>query len=241
MLMRSLAIPHAGARAGIDFPHVHDLAVEAPDARALVSLLKAQKCFSYKAKDVLFHEGDAAESVFLVASGMICLYRFMPNGQRMISRFIFPHEIVGLAFDADCSFTAACIEPTTVYRIARSNLNPLCAHSTSLQNDVVLMLRHELRTEHADHLPMMHQNAEARVARLLRILARHSGADCRKGERIQLPMTRSDIADFLGLTIETVCRTFSRMKEEGLISASAPDQILVEDVDALKSLADGED
>ena len=241
MLMRSMAVPHADQHAGIGFPGVKDLAFEAPEARALVALLKAQKPVYFKAKDVLFHEGDAADSVFLVASGMICLYRFMPNGRRIIARFIFPHDIVGLAFDSDFSFTAACIEPTTVYKIARSNLGPLCAHSPVLQNDVVLMLKYELRTEHEDHLPMMHQTAEARVARLLRMLARRTGTDCRKGERIQLSMTRSDIADFLGLTIETVCRTFSRMKEEGLISASAPDRILVENADALISLADGEE
>ncbi len=241
MLTRSMAVPHVGPHAGIGFPNVKDLAFEAPEARALVALLKAQKPLSCKAKEVLFHEGDAADSVFLVASGMLCLYRFMPNGQRMIARFIFPHEIVGLAFDTDCSFTAACIEPTTVYKIARSSLNPLCAHSPVLQNDVVLMLKYELRTEHEDHLPMMHQNAEARVARLLRMLARRTSTDCRKGERIQLPMTRSDIADFLGLTIETVCRTFTRMKEEGLISAPTPDRIRVENVDALISLADGDE
>lgn len=86
----------------------------------------------------------------------------------------------------------------------------------------------------------MHQAAEARVARLLRMLARRTGVDCRKGEGIQLSMTRNDIADFLGLTTETVCRTFS-MKEEGLISASAPDRIRVENVDALISLACGEE
>ena len=241
MLMGSLATPHAGAHAGIEFPNAKGVAIEPPEARALVGLLKTQKPLAYKAKDVLFHEGDAADSVFLVASGMICLYRFMPNGQRMIARFIFPHDIVGLSFDADCHFTAACIEPTTVYRIARSSLNPLCAHSPVLQNDVVLTLKHELRTEQEDHLPMMHLNAEARVARLLRMVARHTGADCRKGERIQLAMTRGDIADFLGLTIETVCRTFSRMKEEGLISAPTPDRIRIENVDALISLADGEE
>jgi CRP/FNR family transcriptional regulator len=241
MLMRSMATPPVGQHAGIGFPGVKDISFEAPEARALVALLKAQKAISFKAKDVLFHEGDAADSVFLVTSGLICLYRFMPNGRRIIARFIFPHEIVGLAFESDCSFTAACIEPTTVHKIALSSLSPLCAHSPVLQNDVVLMLKYDLRTEHEDHLPMMHQHAEARVARLLRMLARRTGADCRKGDRIQLSMTRSDIADFLGLTIETVCRTISRMKEVGLISASAPDQILVENLDALISLADGDE
>jgi CRP/FNR family transcriptional regulator len=241
MLLGSLATPHAGARAGFDFPNVRNLASAAPETRALVALLKTHKPIAYKAKDVLFHEGDVADSVFLVASGMICLYRFMPNGQRMIARFIFPHEVVGLSFVTDCDFTAACVEPTTVYKIARSSLTPLCAHSPVLQNDVVLMLKHELRLEQEDHLPIMHLNAEARVARLLRIVARHTGADCRKGERIQLAMTRADIADFLGLTIETVCRTFSRMKEEGLISAPSPDRIRIENVDAFISLADGEE
>ena len=210
------------------------------EARTLSSIVKGQKQICYSPKSIIFHEGDDSDSIYQLASGMVCLYRFLPNGRRLIARFLVAQDIVGLSFDEECPFTAECVEPTTVYKIARSQVRTLCAHSPALQNEVAMLLKTELTTERNDILPMMHLLAEGRVARLLLILARRGGASCNSGDRIQISMTRGDIADFIGLTTETVCRSFAKLRKAGLISAVSPDKVLIKNLPGLIAIAEGE-
>lgn len=240
MLMRSAVT--SSKRIPDHFGVLNDFDREAlaPEVQSLTALLKSQKQVVFRPKDILFREGDPADNVFLIVTGTVCLYRFMPGGRRVIGRFLFEHDMAGISFGDEYPFTAECLSTTTAYKIARSRLDPLCAHSPSLQNDLVRMLKYELATERENHLPMMHQAADARVARLLRMLVRQNGGEEEDGTRIHLSMSRNDVADFLGLTIETVCRSIKKLKETGLISTSSPDQIRVENMHDLAMLADGE-
>lgn len=206
---------------------------------ALMTLIRAQKPVNFEAKSIIFREFDTVDSLFFIASGIVSLFGFLPSGRRLIARFMFADEIAGLWFNDIYPFTAECITPTTVVKVRRSELDALCAHSPALQNDVVLALKQELASEREDHLPMMHHVADGRVALLLLMLARRNGADCRHGTPIRVPMKRADIADYLGLTMETVCRTFTKLKGDGLISLSTPDQVWIKDVGKLMTLAEG--
>jgi CRP/FNR family transcriptional regulator len=225
-------VDHLGA------PSVYNSAASA-NITALTTLLRRQKPVNFMAKKFLFQEGDSVDSVFLIAGGAVCLYRFLPSGRRLIARFLFADEIAGLSFNDEYPFTAECITPTTVFKFMRKELHALCAHSPALQNDMVLALKQELTSEREDHLPLMHQAAHIRVACLLRMMALRNGVDYRQGVSIRLPMRRGDIADYLGLTLETVCRSFKKLKDDGLISASTPDQVWIEDVSKLMALTDG--
>jgi CRP/FNR family transcriptional regulator len=211
------------------------------EAMTLTALLRAQSKVAFNAKRTIFHEEAPADSVLLLESGTVSLFRFLPNGRRLISRFLFAGDIIGLSFDDEYPVSAECVTPVTAYQLSRSVLQRLCAHSPALQNDVVRVLKCELTSEHEDHLPLMHQPSDSRVARLLRMVARRNGAECQKGQPIQLLMTRGDIADYLGLTNETVSRSFKKLKDQGVISESSPNLIRVEDVHRLMSLADGEE
>jgi CRP/FNR family transcriptional regulator len=73
------------------------------------------------------------------------------------------------------------------------------------------------------------------------MLARREGLDGGNGGAIQLTMTRSDIADYLGISVETVCRSFTKLKEEGLIASSSPDRIWIKNMARLSSLGEGQD
>jgi CRP/FNR family transcriptional regulator len=219
-------------------PSVYSRATAAKTTN-LTGLLRAQKPVSFMAKTNIFRDGDPVDSIFLIASGSVCLHQFLPNGRRLISRFLFPDDIVGLWFTDEYPLTAQCITPTTVFKFERSELNALCAHSPALQGDVMRALKQDLTTEHEDHLPMLHQAAHARVARLLLMIARRNNPDCRNDEPIQLSMSRGDIADYLGLTLETVCRTFTKLKGDGCICASSPEQIWIKDFRKLSALIEG--
>jgi CRP/FNR family transcriptional regulator len=204
-------------------------------------LLRAQKMSRFASKQIIFHEDDPADAVFLFASGTVGQYRFLPNGRRLVAGFLFPGDFAGLSFGERYSLTAECITPTTAYSISRSELNVLCDHSTALQNDLVRLLKQELVSEREAHLPMLHQAAHARVARLLLMLARREGIDGRNDISLQLTMTRGDIADYLGISVETVCRSFTKLKEDRLIASSSPDRISIKDMARLSSLGDGQE
>jgi CRP/FNR family transcriptional regulator len=240
MFMRSPEAPQRGIvdRSGLSDPESG--AFPRSEARTLSSIVKSQRQVCYSPKAIIFHEGDTSDSIYQLASGLVCLYRFLPNGRRLILRFIDGQDFVGLSFDDECPFTAECVESTTVYKIARSRVRTLCAHSPALQNEVTLLLKSELMSERNDILPMMHLLAEGRVARLLLMLARRGGAICHAGDRIQISMTRGDIADFVGLTTETVCRSFAKLKRAGLISTISSDKVMIKDLPGLISVADGD-
>jgi CRP-like cAMP-binding protein len=211
------------------------------DAASLRALFRCQKLTPFEARKVLFREGDRADAVFLIVSGLVRTYRFFPNGRRVLARFLFPGDIVGLEFGDVYPFTAEAIRDVGCYRLTVRQLELLCKHSTALQSDLVTSLRRQIAVGDDEILPLKHQNADARVARLLSILARHGGCSLRNGARIELAMSRADIADFVGLTIETVCRTFSKLKNDGLISLPTPDDVQVLNAPRLLALAEEED
>jgi CRP/FNR family transcriptional regulator len=207
----------------------------------LTLLLRAQKMIRFASKQIIFHEDDPADAVFLFASGTVGQYRFLPNGRRLVAGFLFPGDFAGLSFGERYSLTAQSIAPTAAYSLPRAELNVLCNHSTALQTDLVCLLKQELVSEREAHLPMLHQAAHARVARLLLMLPRRKGIDGGNGEAVQLTMTRSDIADYLGISVETVCRSFTKLKEDRLIASSSPDRIWIKNMARLSSLGEGQE
>ncbi len=207
----------------------------------MTRLLQSQKLIRFASKQIIFHEDDPADAVFLFASGTVGQYRFLPNGRRLVAGFLFPGDFAGLSFGERYGLTAQSIAPTTAYSISRAELTMLCDHSTALQNDLVQLLKQELVSEREAHLPMLHQAAHARVARLLLMLVRRKGHDGGHGEAVQLTMTRADIADYLGISVETVCRSFTKLKEDRLIASSSPDRISIRDMARLSSLGDGQE
>jgi CRP/FNR family transcriptional regulator len=172
----------------------------------------------------LFQEGDTADEVFTLTDGMLKLYKLMSDGRRQIVGFLVPGDFLGLAFGRTYVYSAEAVVPTAVCRFRRSQFLGLLEECPALEKEILGRTSTELAAAQEQMLLLGRKTARERVASFIVALARRRklGAD----GPLELPMSRADIADYLGLTIETVSRTFTMFRKERLIGL--PDKHLVE-------------
>ncbi len=176
---------------------------------------------------VLFFETDPANHVFEVLKGALRLYKLMPDGRRAITGFIFPGEILGVAFKDRYLYSAEAVTQVRLQRYPRAQLHDNLARSPGLSREVLAMACDELSAAQDQVLLLARKSAYERIASFLLTVARRLSADGEPVREIDLPMTRLDIADYLGLTIETVSRAFSKLKADGLIALPSPHKVVV--------------
>ena len=185
----------------------------------------------------LFYEGDAADCYYKIVSGAVRSFKLLRDGRRHITDFLMAGDFIGVeALDRHGS-TAEAVNDTTVIRYERRIMDALVSRSPRVGKFLLDRLCAELSEARSRMLLLGRMNARERLASfLLRIAARSRREDC---DTIPLPMTRSDIGDHLGLTTETVCRTFAQLKSAGLIEARSPHDLRVLKRPALAALAQG--
>ncbi|SFS55395.1 CRP/FNR family transcriptional regulator, nitrogen fixation regulation protein [Sulfitobacter marinus] len=188
----------------------------------------------------LFHEGDTANHVYEVKSGVLRLTRVLENGRRQVIAFGLPGDIIGFpngdAHHTDCDVVATA----EIIAHRRSKLETGAGDPETHQR----LLRAALReiTAMQDHFMMLaRKSAAEKVASFLLAISNRTGAPLGNYTAFSLPMSRADIADFLGLTVETVSRTFSILRKDGVISLETPQTVLVLDTGALLDASQSED
>lgn len=193
---------------------------------------------------MIFKIGDRASRFFLVTSGVVRGYLELPDGRRQVTDFFFPGDFLVLRPGATYSLTAEAITDVEllVYSVNPREGTPMTI-SPSMSPEVTRLFLEALRQRLSDARDKMvslgRKTAEERLASFLISLARHTGSD--NGTRIMVPMTRADIADHLGLTLETVSRMFKLLRTKGIISLPSATEIRVLDRVALESLGNGEE
>jgi CRP/FNR family transcriptional regulator len=188
-------------------------------------------------REDLFLEGDEATHVYEVTEGVVCLYRIMPDGNRHILAFRFPGDIVGLCSPATYGYNAQAVGDTRVRRISRAGLERMIDERSDFARRLLRMATAELNAMR-DHLTCLaSKSAEAKVADFLLMLAGRSTARAGNAVVVNLPMTRTDIGDYLGLTIETVSRTISKLRRTGVIDLPRTTQVVVRSTGRLAELA----
>jgi CRP/FNR family transcriptional regulator, nitrogen fixation regulation protein len=175
----------------------------------------------------IYGQGEKAGHIYQVEFGAVRTYRLLADGRRQISAFYLPGEVFGFEADATHHFFAEAISATGI-RIFRSSACP------NLSNDLLpLALKSLVRTQ--EHLLVLgRQSAAERVAAFLLDMAERQGGL----NQFDLPMSRMDIADYLGLTIETVSRTFSKLKEKGIIRLPSLRSVEIVKWDALQYMSE---
>lgn len=186
----------------------------------------------------LYFEGDEVEWLYQVTSGVLRLTRLLADGRRQVIAFGYPGDIVG--FPADDLHHTDCEALTDV------RLQPFRrSHLESGEGDPALhcaLLQAALREICAmqDHFMMLgRKSATEKLASFLCVLSERVGEEFGPHRQINLPMSRSDIADFLGLTTETVSRTFTQLRKSGIIAIDNIHTIIIQRPTALLSLAEG--
>ena len=185
----------------------------------------------------VFWEGDPARDVFEVRAGLLRLYRILPDGRRAIVGFIFPGEILGVSFQDKYLFTAEAVDAVSVRRMSRSAFHAAVERSADLRPELLSYLRDEMCAAQDQMLLVMRGSADERVAAFLLHIARQTVGEPRRGTEFCLAMYRSDIADYLGMSLETVSRSLSKLKAQGVITLDGPSRPTVLRPRALRELA----
>ncbi len=192
-----------------------------------------------KAGEGLIRQGDPAGHVFNITSGSVRVYKLLPDGRRQITGFLFAGDFVGLATGEDYAFSAEAIEDATLCRFRKSDYRALIREAPALESALLERATHELAAAQNQMLLLGRKTALERVASFLLNLPEDPVRPATDG-LVRLPMTRAEIADYLGLTIETVSRVFSRLKTTGVIRLVSLHELRIENPDRLAVLAEGE-
>lgn len=187
----------------------------------------AQPVSFFGAGSEIYAQGESAGGLYEVEFGCVRIYRLLADGRRQISAFHFAGEIFGFEASSTHHFFAEAIVSSGI-RLIRSNPSPDGCHEI-----LPFALQNLVRAQ--EHLLLLgRQNAVERVAAFLADMAERQGGL----EHIDLPMSRTDIADYLGLTIETVSRVFSRLKQKGVIRLHGARSVEIKRMEVLRTMAE---
>ena len=213
----------AGRRAPID------LSIATHPLTDAFDLIGALMPFTRNAE--IYGEKEPAEYLYKVISGTVRTYKVLTDGRRQIGAFYLPGDIFGFETGADHAFSAEAITNTKVLVIKRSAVKALAARDYSVAEQLLSLTAHEL-TRAQNHIMLLIKTAQERVAGfLLEMADRVQGRN-----EVDLPMSRQDIADYLGLTIETVSRTLTHLEHCAAIALPTSRRILLRDPAALRQL-----
>lgn len=209
------------------------------DDDALDQLERLHTMCDLDSEESLFMEGDAATSFFTVLKGALRLSKLLPDGRRQIIGFVLPGEFLGLTPGQSHGHNAEALMPSSLCRFALSDLERIGRKAPEMNSRLLAMTSSMLSLAEEHMLLLGRMNALEKTANFLQCLHERAAATNQTTSPLILPMSRADIADYLGLTIETISRTFTKLKVNKIISLPEHNLVLIDDVEALARLAEG--
>ena len=186
---------------------------------------------------VIFEEGEPAEYAYNISRGEVRLYKLLPDGRRQITGFLGEGDFLGLVTDDTYAYGAEAMTPVELCIMRLSNLERLIADIPPVRDKLLDMSRDELAAAQEQMLLLGRKTAREKLLSFL--LNRLDQSDVKTSEaKIILPMSRTDIADYLGLTIETVSRTFTALREERLIELPDTHTVMLPDLEAVRDASE---
>jgi len=167
--------------------------------------------------ETIFSEGDLADDVFGLSHGVVRLYRLLPDGRRQILAFALPGEFLGTPFSVRHRFSADAIGEVALCRFSRNELTKFVQSSPGVMTLMVEFVARELDMAQDQLLLLGNGSAEERVVMFLVSWHNRLTRLSVSSRTVPLPMRRQDIADFLGLKLETVSRTLAKLEQKKVI------------------------
>jgi CRP/FNR family nitrogen fixation transcriptional regulator len=179
----------------------------------------------------IYGEGDEAEYVYQVVSGAVRTYKILNDGRRQIGSFYLPGDVFGLELGDEHAMSAEAVCNCTISVIKRSSLTSLAGRDSNSAHVLWGLTARELQRAQK-HVLLLVRSAQERVASFLLEMADRTAAI----GSVELPMPRRDIADYLGLTIETVSRTLTLLEGQAAIALPSARRVQITNVRQLRRL-----
>jgi CRP/FNR family transcriptional regulator len=189
--------------------------------------------------DPLFDEAEPAEHTFNVTAGAVKVYKLLADGRRQMTGFLFSGDFLGLANQETYAYSAEAITHTVLCRFPRRKLELLLEKYPNMEHRLLSMASHELAAAQEQMLLLGRKSAREKIASFLLMLSRRATQRGQDGDPVSVPMSRNDIGDYLGLTTETVSRTFTQLKQGGIIALIQGGKVALSDRARLEDIAEG--
>jgi CRP-like cAMP-binding protein len=194
---------------------------------------------SYKKKGDIFTEGDPPEWFFIVSKGKVKVTKLSHEGKEIILEIISPYDIFGgvaVLRNFPYPANAVAMEDSEVIKISRKNLMRLVDRFPNLMYCIALQLGDRMKSSYDSLKNIALERVEARIAALLLKLSNKVGVETKEGVLIDMRLTKQDVADMVGTTVETSIRTFSKFKKQGFVK-DADGKIIIKDREGLMSFS----
>ena len=202
---------------------------------ALVALEGIGTRLTFVRNDEIYAEGDGADSWYKVVSGTVRVCKLLADGRRHIAEFCFSGDCFGIDIGNERAYSAEAVDDVIVMRYRRKATEQLMDQDPGVARLLREAMLRDLANAHGRTLLLGRMTAPERVAAfLLEISERRDGR-----KFLNVPMSRIDIADYLGLTIETVCRILSGFKRDSAIAIPNAHRIELLDREALEAMVEG--
>ena len=179
----------------------------------------------------IYGENEPADYLYKVVSGTVRTYKVLTDGRRQIGAFYLPGDVFGLESGDEHSFSAEAVTDAKVLVIKSSAVAALATRDNDVANQLLVLTGHELRRVQ-DHIMLLIKTAQERVVGFLLEMSKRMPSS----DQVELPMSRQDIADYLGLTIETVSRTLTHLENSAAIALPTSRRIVLRNRAALGRL-----
>jgi len=170
------------------------------------------------ARMTIYRAGSPAQWVFLIADGVIKSYSNLANGKRDICAFLFARDLFGLAEKGRYVNSVQAVTGVTLYRFPLAELTAALKRDGEMQFAFLVKVTHQLRRAQRRSILMNRRDAAGRLAMFLVFMTNNMGYTASGSSSVSLPMTRSDIAGFVGLSLESVSRAAAHLEREGLVT-----------------------
>jgi len=187
------------------------------------------------ARMVVYREDSPAQWVFAITDGAVKCYRDLPSGKRFVGAFLFARDLFGLAENGQYLNCAQTLTVTTMYRLPTGDLAALLKHDADMQFKFLMKVTHELREAQRRAILISRRDAAGRLAMFI---SQMESREYPSGHTrvVPLPMTRSDIAGFLGLSLESVSRAAAELEQRGLIQFENRHRVRIVDLEGFTRL-----
>lgn len=197
-----------------------------------------QSILKLAARENLFLEGDDADFIYEVTEGLIACHNYLPDGRRQITSFYHPGDVIGLSHDGLHHTNCSAAGPAKVRSIPRSMLMREIQNRPEMATKLLAVATNQLADMESHFVLLGRKCALEKVASFILALARRHADEDALSASFKLQMNRTDIADYLGLTIETVSRSLTKLRIAGVIEMPETSMILVPDMFDLAQAAD---
>jgi CRP/FNR family transcriptional regulator len=208
--------------------------LDADDRRRLTSIMTRVRIAP---RGLIFVESEPARYLFSLTGGVAKIYKMMPDGRRQITGFLFPGDFLGLVHSETYAYSAEAVTGIELCRFPRTRLEALLDELPHLDQRLLGMASHELAAAQDQLMLLGRKSARERVASFLLMLSKVNEQQGHPANLVVMPMMRSDVADYLGLTVETVSRVLTQFRSQHLIQLVEGRQVRIVEREILHKIA----